>query len=136
MNRCQMRAMKQLRELHEAYGKHDYQLAGSARYCNITEPIWMCACGEFRFEDAYGERISYTPDTAGEWVSRVYQGLNNRDKEVFKAFLKRIGWVADSRKVAQLIYGGRGKTSWNIKYGRYETRKEYNKAHDIEDDTF
>ena len=133
MTRGQMRASKQLRELHAAYDKHDYQLVGSARWYNTTEPIWMCPCGEFQYEDSHGDRQPYTPDTASEWVTRVYHGLNNKHKELFKAYLKRIGWVADSRKAAQLIYGGRGKTDWNIKYGRFETRKEYNKAYDIED---
>ena len=128
MTRCQMRALKQLRELHEAYDKHDWLLAGSIQWYESTEALWMCPCGTFMYDNFKGIRVPFERDTDDDVVLRAHDCLNNARKELFKAFLKRIDWVPNSKKAARILFGAKGKTYWQLTYGHYETVKDWQKA--------
>ena len=128
MTRCQMRALKQLRELHEAYDKHDFMLAGSIQYSGSTEALWMCPCGTFMHDDFKGNRTPFDRATDSDLVLRAHDCLNNARKELFKAFLKRIDWVPSTKKAARILYGAKGKTYWQLTYGHYEDVKAWQKA--------
>ena len=128
MTRCQLRAIRQLRELHTAYNKHDYQVVGQPRWGYEPDPVYMCNCGEFAARDDEDQVTPVKPNTCGAWVMRAYQSMGNKDKELFKAYLKRIDWEADTKKAAHLIYGSKGRSMWQLRYGIYLTKAEHEKA--------
>jgi hypothetical protein len=123
-----MRALRQLRELHAAYDKHDFVLAGFACWDGATEPIWVCACGEFGYTGYNGEKVLCASDMRGDWVYKAWQSLSNKNKELFGACLRRIGWVPDTKQGAKLIYGDKGAAEWGRCYGSYETKQEAEQA--------
>jgi hypothetical protein len=123
-----MRALRQLRELHAAYDKHDFVLAGSAYWDNATEPIWACACGEFGYTEYNGEKVLCAPDMRGDWVCEAWRSLSNENRVLFRAYLRRIGWASDTKQGAKLIYGDKGAAEWGRCYGQYETKQEAEQA--------
>lgn len=134
MTRCQMRTQRLLRELHEAYDKHDYQVVARIRWQNEDDKVHMCPCGCFAAVDDLDNKGAIIPVSAsicGAWIERAYWALNNRDKESFKAYLKRISWQADTKKLYHLIYGGKGRSLWQVMYGQAQSKAEYDKLQEM-----
>jgi len=128
MTRCQMRAQRRLRELHDAYGKHDYQVIGATNWGYDEDLVYKCSCGIY---GTMGDGTTVAPVgqvTNSEWVYLAYQAMNTKERVEFKAYLKRVGWQATTKKAARLIYGSRGRSMWQARYGNYETESDWRRA--------
>jgi hypothetical protein len=128
MTRCQMRAMRQLKELHDAYNKHDYQVVGVAACGFEEETVYRCSCGTYGMAVVDNTIDPVGPVASSEWVYQAYHKLNTKQREEFKAYLKRIQWQSSTKKAARLIYGSRGRSMWQARYGDHESIADYARA--------
>jgi len=109
MTKAQIRSAAELRELHDAYDKHELVEVGRAQWHNTPEPIFACACGGvFQCLDDEGDLAPYQDCCCDEWVERSYHALTRKWKPMFKAYLRAGKWRPQSKAAARLIYGKLG----------------------------
>lgn len=128
MTRCKLRAIRQLRELHELYGKHDYRLAAQFQWLGDEEKIYACPCGLFAHEDDLDNKGNIVPVTAtvyGGWIESAFWALKKQDRGAFRDYLRRINWEPTTRQNCILVYGSKGRGMWRRMYGNALTKAGY-----------